>query len=302
LSILPTIAYSESTVLITGESGTGKELIARAIHKLSDRVKHPFVAINCGGFPETLIESELFGYETGAFTGAIKNKPGRFALAKGGTLFLDEVGDLSLSVQAKLLRVLQEKNYEPLGGVKTVETDVRILAATHRNLTAMVADKLFREDLYYRINVIELKVPPLRERMEDLPLLVNHFIRGLADLNNKDVTSISPNAMKVLMAYDYPGNIRELQNIIEHGFVLSPGGLIRLSHLPDKLKPIKRSVTTSASLLDFEKQCLLKALENNNGDRQAAAQELGIHKTTLYRKLHRLDIELPRQNRRSSEK
>jgi len=207
--VLPTIAASDSTVLITGESGTGKELIARAIHNHSQRAKKSFVAVNCGGFPDTLIESELFGYEAGAFTGASKPKPGRFALAQGGTLFLDEIGDLPPLLQVKLLRVLQEKTYEPLGGVKTLKADVRIVAATHHDLEEMVKEGRFREDLFYRINVIRIELPPLRERREDLPLLINNFINRFSTLQDKTVTGVSPEALILLMSYSYPGNVRE---------------------------------------------------------------------------------------------
>ncbi|MBW2023372.1 MAG: sigma 54-interacting transcriptional regulator [Deltaproteobacteria bacterium] len=209
LDVLPTIAASDSTVLITGESGTGKELIARAIHNHSQRAKKSFVAVNCGGFPDTLIESELFGYEAGAFTGASKPKPGRFALAQGGTLFLDEIGDLPPLLQVKLLRVLQEKTYEPLGGVKTLKADVRIVAATHHDLEEMVKEGRFREDLFYRINVIRIELPPLRERREDLPLLINNFINRFSTLQDKTVTGVSPEALILLMSYSYPGNVRE---------------------------------------------------------------------------------------------
>jgi len=207
--VLPTIAASDSTVLITGESGTGKELIARAIHNHSQRAKKSFVAVNCGGLPDTLIESELFGYEAGAFTGASKPKPGRFALAQGGTLFLDEIGDLPPLLQVKLLRVLQEKTYEPLGGVKTLKADVRIVAATHHDLEEMVKEGRFREDLFYRINVIKIELPPLRERREDLPLLINNFINRFSTLQDKTVTGVSPEALILLMSYSYPGNVRE---------------------------------------------------------------------------------------------
>jgi PAS domain S-box-containing protein len=297
LDILPTIALNESSVLITGESGTGKELFARAIHNLSGRVKRPFVAINCGGFPETLIESELFGYEAGAFTGATKAKPGRFALAEGGTLFLDEVGDLPILLQAKLLRVLQEKTYEPLGGVHSVKANVRIVAATHRNIEAMVAEETFRQDLYYRINVIKLEIPPLRERMEDVPLLVNHFIGHFSALHDKNISGVSPDALNILMSYDYPGNVRELENIVEHGCVLCPGSLIRVEDLPDWLRPPSKEINDASSLEEVEKQFIISVLTKNNWNRLAAARELKIHKTTLFRKMKKLLIYPPDQDR-----
>lgn len=298
--ILPTIALNESNVLITGESGTGKEVFARALHNLSRRSKRRFVAINCGGFPETLIESELFGYEAGAFTGAVKSKPGRFALAEGGTLFLDEVGDLPSLLQIKLLRVLQEKTYEPLGGVRSVKADVRIVTATNRDLELMVAKKTFRQDLYYRINVIKLEIPPLRERMEDVPLLVNHFIGRFSALHDKDINGISPDALTILMSHDYPGNVRELENIIEHGCVLCPGNLIRVRHLPEWLRPRIENMDTASSLAEVEKQFIISILTKNKWNRLATSKELKIHKTTLFRKMKKLNIRPPEQGARSN--
>jgi len=297
--ILPTIAVNESSVLIAGETGTGKELFARAIHNLSGRGNKPFVAINCGGFPETLIESELFGYEAGAFTGATKAKPGRFALAEGGTLFLDEIGDLPPLLQVKLLRVLQEKTYEPLGSIRSLKADVRIIAATHRNIEAMVAEETFRQDLYYRINVIKLEIPPLRERMEDVPLLVNHFIGRFSALHDKNISGISPDALNLLMSYDYPGNVRELENIIEHGCVLCPGSLIRAKDLPDWLRPPPKEISGASSLEEVEKQFIISVLKKNNWNRLAAARELKIHKTTLFRKIKKLRIYPPDQDKHS---
>ena len=295
LEILPTIAVTESSILITGESGTGKELFARAIHSLSGRAKRPFVAINCGGFPETLIESELFGYEAGAFTGATKAKPGRFALAEGGTLFLDEVGDLQHHLQVKLLRVLQEKTYEPLGGIKTLKANVRIVAATNRKLETMIAEGTFRQDVFYRINVIKLEIPPLRERMEDLPLLVNHFIGRFSALHDKDISGVAPDALNILISHDYPGNVRELENIIEHGCVLCPGNLIRAEHLPEWLPSRIENTVTASNLAEVEKQFIISILKKNKWNRLAAAKELKIHKTTLFRKMKKLHINPPDQ-------
>lgn len=306
LDILPTVAVSESTVLITGETGTGKELFARALHNLSGRASRPFVAVNCGGFPETLIESELFGYEAGAFTGAAKAKPGRFKLAEGGSLLLDEIGDLPLPLQVKLLRVLQEKAYEPLGAVETVKTDVRIIAATNRDLETMVADGTFRQDLYYRVNVINIDIPPLRERMEDVPLLVDHFIRHFSMVHDKDVSSISPRALDILMGHDYPGNIRELDNIIEHGCVLCQGGIIRLKNLPRWIRPSEKDshvhLGTDLSFEEVERRFIVSVLEKNGWNRQAAANELKIHKTTLFRKIKKLGIQLPDHDGRSAKR
>ena len=302
LNILPTIAVNESSVLITGESGTGKELFALAVHNLSGRSKKPFIAVNCGGFPETLIESELFGYEAGAFTGATRRKPGRFALAEGGTLFFDEIGELPPLLQVKLLRVLQDKTYEPLGGVRTSKADVRIVAATHRNLDKMVAEGSFRQDLYYRINVINLKIPPLRERMEDVSLLINHFIWHFSTLHGKDINGVSPNALNILMSHNYPGNVRELENIIEHGCVLCPGNLILVKHLPEWMQPPAEGSNMPSSLEEVEKQFILSILRKNNWNRLAAARDLKIHKTTLFRKIKKLKIELPDRGGHSGEK
>ncbi|MBW1681074.1 MAG: sigma 54-interacting transcriptional regulator [Deltaproteobacteria bacterium] len=293
LEILPTIAESDSTVLITGESGTGKEIFARAIHGLSHRNKKPFVPVNCGGFPETLIESELFGHETGAFTGATRARQGRFARAEGGTLFLDEIGDLPLPLQVKLLRVLQDKTYEPLGGTRSLKADVRIITATNRELHNMVADGTFRQDLFYRINVINLEIPPLRERLEDVPLLVEHFITRFSALHNKDIQAISHEALDILMSYDYPGNIRELENIIEHGCVLCPGGLIHIKHLPDSLRPTLNSFVSADTFEEIERQFIIFMLKKNKWNRLATAREMGIHKTTLFRKVKKLGIRLP---------
>jgi PAS domain S-box-containing protein len=290
LEMLPVVAASDSTVLIRGETGTGKELLARAVHDLSSRKDGPFVAVNCGCFPETLVDSELFGYEKGAFTGAERAKEGRFARARDGTLFLDEVGNLALAVQGKLLRVMQDGTYEPLGGTRTLRANARIVAATNQDLAAMVEEGTFRRDLYYRINVIELELPPLRERSEDVLPLVRHFIRRLALIHDRSVEGITPEALNVLMTHDYPGNIRELENIVEHGFVLTPGPLIGIGHLPRSLVERNGSATAQERLEDCERQVILFALERNEGNRAATAEELGIHKSTLYRRMRRLGL------------
>jgi PAS domain S-box-containing protein len=300
LETLPTIADSDSTVLVAGESGTGKELVARAIHDLSGRDKGPFVAVNSAGIPDTLMEAELFGYEAGAFTGAVKAKPGRFARAEGGTLFLDEIGDVPLHLQAKLLRVLQERIYEPLGGVRPVEADVRIVVATNRDLDDMVARGGFRRDLLYRINVFEFELPPLRERTGDIPLLIDHFIRCLSAEKDKRIVATSREALSILMHHDWPGNVRELQNAIEHGFVLAPGPLIGVEHLPAGLKPVHHAAADGATLEDLERSFILSALEKNRYNRGATARQLGIHKTTFFRKVRKLGIELPQIDGRSS--
>jgi len=310
--ILPTIANGGSNILIIGESGTGKELFARALHRLGPRADGPFVAVNSGALPDTLIESELFGYRAGAFTGANRDRPGRIATAEGGTLFLDEIGDLPLGLQVKILRFLQEKVYEPLGDSKPHHADVSIIAATNQSLEGLVAEKKFREDLYYRLNVIRLDIPPLRDRMDDVVLLVDHFITQLAAMRHKPVTSMSPEAMEVLLGYDYPGNVRELQNIVEHAFVLCPGGAILRNHLPLNRMTNHRTATATATAdggaanqspteiqTSGQKQAIVEALRQAGWNRQKAADLLGIHKTTLFRRIRRLGIELPSMDGRS---
>ena len=300
-AILPTIAAGGSTVLIEGESGTGKELFARAVHRLSPRAEGPFVPVNCGALPANLIESELFGYKAGAFTGARADKPGRVEMAEGGTLFLDEIGDLPSDLQVKLLRFLQEKTYEPLGDVRTRRSDAAIVAATNRDLEKLVESGAFRSDLFYRLNVIRLRIPPLRERMEDVELLVDHFLARLSMLRGKRVHGVTPQAMRPLLSHHYPGNVRELENIVEHAFVLSPGGLIQPEHLPDWLAPdVSRDDDLPTSLEDLEKRYIVKILERNQWNRLAAAEEMGIHKTTLHRKIKQLGIQLPKRDGRSA--
>jgi len=292
--ILPNIAESSTIVLIVGESGTGKELFAKAIHNLSPRKKKPFIAVNCGALPDTLLESELFGYKAGAFTDAKKDKPGRFALAEGGTIFLDEIGDVSPAVQVRLLRVLQEKTYEPLGSVSSARANVRIITATNKNLEELVKNNKFREDLYYRINVVKLTLPPLRDRKEDIALLVDRFIARFNRLHNKHIGSVTDEVLATLLEYNYPGNVRELENIIEHCFVLCQGEVIEMKHLPANLhtKEIGESVAVgrAVTLEEMEKIFITQALRRNNGNRSAAAKQLGIHKTTLFRKIKSLNI------------
>ncbi|MBW2630721.1 MAG: sigma 54-interacting transcriptional regulator [Deltaproteobacteria bacterium] len=296
-NILPDVANSLSTALIEGESGTGKELFARAIHNLSPRKNKQLVIVNCGAMPDTLLESELFGYKAGAFTDARKDKPGRFRLAEGSTIFLDEIGDISPALQVRLLRVLQEKTYEPLGAVKSEQADVRIITATNRDLFKMVKQGKFREDLYYRINVIKLKLPPLRERKEDIPLLADHFIKAFCSVQNKAIDGITDEALACLMSYDYPGNIRELENIIERAFIMCKSKMIMPSHLPEPVcgpgvinHPEGMEMT---SLKDMEAVFLTNALRRNNWNRLKTAKELGIHKSTLFRKIKSLGLELP---------
>ncbi len=294
--LLPDVAASKSTVLLQGESGTGKELFARAIHNLSSRRHRPFVAVNCAALPDTLLEAELFGYKAGAFTDAKKDKPGRFKLADRGTLFLDEIGDISPALQVRLLRVLQEKTYEPLGGVESVHHDARIIAATNRELMELVREGRFREDLYYRINVLKLVLPPLRERLEDIPLLVDHFIRIFNALQDKSLQGVEDEALACLMAYQYPGNVRELENIIERAFVLCKTGLIQRRHLPDYLWIREKDsapgpAAEHATFRELEAAFLMNALRRNKGNRTRTARELGIHKSTLFRRIKALGIE-----------
>jgi len=295
-SILPDLAESTSSVLIEGESGTGKELFARAIHNLSLRNNKPFIAINSGALPDTLLESELFGYKKGAFTDAVKDKPGRIALAEGGTLFLDEISTISPALQVRLLRFLEIRTYEPLGAVETIKADVRIITATNQNLKELVDKGQFRDDLYFRINVIGVELPPLRNRMEDIPLLVDHFIARFNRLQKKDITGISNEALSCLMSYTFPGNVRELENIIERAFVLCGSGMIELQHLPESLRSIPcidcPEQQDLATFKQMEKSFLLNILRNNNWNRAQTARQLGIHKTTLYRKIKSLGIEL----------
>jgi len=300
LELLPTVAESGSSVLICGESGTGKELIARAIHNLSKRSQGPFEALSCANYPETLIESELFGHERGAFTGATQARRGRFARAKDGTLFLDEIGDLPPATQAKLLRVLQEKTYEPLGSTATETTNARIVSATNRDLEEMISAGSFRRDLYYRINVIRLDVPSLRARIEDVPILVRHFIGKLSHQHDKYIEGLAPDALRLLLNYSFPGNVRELENIIEHGFVLSPGPLIGRSHLPGRLLQDEGEGRGHESLADCERRVLLDALRKNDFNRLAAARSLGMHKSTFFRKIRKLGIDLPSRDGRSA--
>lgn len=294
-SILPQIAESDSTVLIEGASGTGKELVARAIHHNSPRKKGPFVAVNLGALPETLCGSELFGYKAGAFTDAKKDKPGRFALAQDGTIFLDEIGDVSLAVQVSLLRVLEGRVYEPLGSTNAVTTNARVITATHRNLEKLVQEGRFRDDLYYRIDVIKLSLPPLSERKEDIPLLVNHFVNRFNRLTGRQVIGLSQEAMAAFMLYDWPGNVRELENAIEHAFVLCQGELIRLNHLSMQIVPKDQSMImpSGLTLREIEKSAIEEALQRNHWKKVVTARELGIDKNSLRRKIKRLGIVQP---------
>lgn len=295
------VAVSSSNILITGESGTGKELLARAIHHASPRAAKPFVALNCAAMPETLIESELFGFEEGAFTGAARGgRPGKFQLAHGGTIFLDEIGDMPLHLQPKLLRVLQEKTVERLGGHKSVAVDVRVIAATNRDLEAMIERGEFRQDLYYRLNIISLQIPPLRERMEDIPLLVTTLLKKINNQTPHWVEGVSPEALAFLMEYAWPGNVRELENILERAVnLMDEEAFILPEHLPPvlkkqhKMKDSEEGGKHLAGIMgDTEKQAIYRALEAAGGNKSRAAQILGIHRSGFYQKLKKYDMKV----------
>ena len=297
-SILPQIAESESTVLLGGESGTGKELVARAIHSLSRRKDGPFVAVNCGALPDTLLESELFGYLAGAFTDAKKDKPGRFAIAAGGTIFLDEIGDISAALQVRLLRVLQEKEFDPLGSVRPVEANVRVITASNKNIGELVKEGKFRDDLYYRLNVVQIILPPLRDRIEDVPILAELFIDRLNHIQGRDVSGIAEEALSDLVHHNWPGNVRELQNVIEHAFILCRSGLIRSEHLPDGIAApgVKKKSPAAGTMAELEAKFIEEALVRNGYKRLATARELNINKTTLWRKIKKLGIKCPAED------
>ena len=300
------IAATNSTVMICGESGTGKELVARAIHYNSDRRNEPMVPVNCGAIPEDLLESELFGYEKGAFTGALKTRIGRFELANGGTVFLDEIGDMSPALQVKILRVLQEHEFERLGGVKSIKVDIRVIAATHRDLEKAVKQGTFREDLYYRLNVIPFILPPLRERGSDIPLLTNHFIGKFNIEKKQNINGISPEALKCLARYHWPGNVRELENLIERLVILKGEGVIEQEDLPEKLLGAEWSdavpsmdipdsgISFNTAVSEFERELILRALKKTNWIKNRAAKLLQLKRTTLVEKIKK--IQLTREN------
>ena len=299
LAILPQVAVSGSTALITGESGTGKELVARAIHSLSPRKNRRFVPVNCGALPDTLLESELFGHVAGAFTDARRDRQGRFAQAEGGTIFLDEIGDTSPAFQARLLRVLQEKEYEPVGASGPVKADVRVVCATNQDLDELVRAGTFRQDLYYRVNVVRVPLPPLRERTDDISLLVDHFIAHFNHLRDMDVVGVSREVMACFVRHDWPGNVRELENALEHAFILCPGGMIELVHLPDAFQAGEAGAPPAGTTLaEIERRAIYEALERNGWKKLATARELGINKTTLWRKLRASGLTDPDHNDR----
>ena len=286
------VAPTRATVLVQGESGTGKELVAHAIHRLSPRARGPFIPVHCAALSQNLLESELFGHEKGSFTGATERRPGRFELADGGTLFLDEVGEIDPSVQVKILRVLEEQVFERVGGQESLQVDVRLVAATNKDLKQMVAEGRFREDLYYRLYVVVIHLPPLRDRVSDIPLLAQHFIRSLAAQNNKDVEGLTPEAMDVLTSYGWPGNVRELRNVLERMVVLSRGNKLSVRDIPAAIRdhtprrPAHLPGTSELSLQEAEKQMIIRALRSSDGNRTKAAAQLGISRRTLHRKLN----------------
>jgi len=302
------VAPTDSTVLIYGDTGTGKELVARALHNLSSLAKSAFVKLNCAAIPTGLLESELFGHERGAFTGAIAQRIGRFELAHSGTVFLDEIGEIPLELQPKLLRVLQEREFERLGGSRTIRSDARLIAATNRDLASMVDEQKFRQDLFYRLNVFPIRVPPLRERTEDIPLLVRHFVQQFSRKMNKKIESIPSETMKALVRYDWPGNIRELQNVIERAVILSPGPALRVSlaDLKSRLEPVAVALlpapsvaaTNMQSVLDeTERAQILRALDQSSGivsGPEGAAARLGMKRSTLQFRMQKLGIRVSR--------
>ncbi len=291
------VAPTEATVLIVGESGTGKELIANAIHQNSPRKDRPFIKVNCAALPETLLESELFGHEKGAFTGALARKQGRFQLAHSGSIFLDEIGEMSPTTQTKILRVLQEREFEPLGGTQTVKVDTRVVAATNKNLEEEIQEGRFREDLYYRVNVVTLEVPSLRERREDVSLLTDFFLKQYAEKNQRFIKGFTPRATDLLMRHGWPGNVRELENVVERAVIMARGDVISQTELPDTLRELNAEeeevgidLTPGRSLKEMEREMILRTLEEAGGNRTRSAEILGISRRTLQLKLKEYGI------------
>jgi len=294
--LIEAVADTSANVLITGESGTGKELVARAIHKKSSRVQGPFIAINCSAFPRELLENELFGHEKGAFTGALKEKPGCFEMADGGTLFLDEIGEMPADTQIKLLRVLEEMSFRRLGGTKEIKVDVRVVAATNRDIQKAIKEGLLREDIYFRLSVMEIELPSLRERMSDLLPLINEFLKIFNDRNNKEVKGFSPECLEVLRKYHWPGNIRELKNLVERTVILCEGDTIALKHFPKHIftatqKESGESIKLGRELHEIEKDVIFKTLKMTRNNKTKAAQILGISLKTMHNKLNKYYIE-----------
>ena len=284
IELIKVVAKSNATVLITGESGTGKELVARAIHSQSHRQSKPFVAVSCAALPESLLESELFGHEKGSFTGAYARKKGKFEFANGGTLFLDEIGEMSANIQVHLLRVLEEKEFSRVGGNEPIKVDVRVVSATNKDLRKAIEKGEFREDLYYRLNVVPIELPPLRERKEDIPLLAQHFLNKFALENKKEITEFSPEATEFLLGYDWPGNVRELENAIERAAILAKDSLITIADLPQENMSLARSTMPEKNLREVEKEHILDVLGETGGNYSEAARLLGITRMTLYKK------------------
>ena len=294
IEVIKIVAKSNATVLITGESGTGKELVARAIHSQSHRRGKPFVAVSCAALPESLLESELFGHEKGSFTGAYAQKKGRFEFASGGTLFLDEVGEMSANIQVHLLRVLEEKEFTRVGGNQPIKVDVRVVSATNKDLKQAVASGEFREDLYYRLNVVTIELPPLRERKEDIPLLAEHFLNDFALENQKRITGFSPEATESLLAYDWPGNVRELENAIERAVILAKDSIITVAELPQENMSLGRSRSVGKNLKEMEKSHIMDVLSETGGNYSEAARVLGITRMTLYNKVKEYGLNVKR--------
>jgi len=305
LGLIERVAQSDSTVLVMGESGTGKELVAKALHFNSLRSEKPFIPINCGAIPAELLESEMFGHVKGAFTGAIANRRGRFEMAEGGTLFLDEIGDMSPTLQVKLLRVLQERRFEPVGGAKTIETDVRVIAATNVDLEQAVEDGRFREDLYYRLNVIPIRIPALRERPSDIPLLLHHFMENFNRTRGRQLKGTAPEALQMLINYSWPGNIRELENLVARLSILKGSGLIEVSDLPEKYRraPLEsdptrvdipdQGVDFNTAVDNYENALIIRALEKTGWNRNQAASLLKLNRTTLVEKIKKKGLRPP---------
>lgn len=300
LETVAMVAPTEATVLILGESGTGKELIANALHQGSSRSEKRFIKVNCAALPETLLESELFGHEKGAFTGAVGRRPGRFELADGGTIFLDEIGEMTLATQSKLLRVLQEREFEPLGSTRTVKVDIRIVTASNRILREEVRKGNFREDLFYRLNVVPIMLPPLRERREDIPLLIEHFLNTYNDKNSRNLLGFHPRALDAIMRYSWPGNIRELENVVERSVILSKDDYVPFSELPEAIRgasgdqlseQAREGIRPGMTIREMEKELIIKTLEDNDGNRTRAARVLGITRRTLQHKIKEYDLE-----------
>jgi transcriptional regulator with PAS, ATPase and Fis domain len=295
--IIPVVASSDATILIEGPTGTGKDLLAKVIHNVSKRAEKPMVKVNCAALPDNLLESEMFGYAKGAFTGAETDKPGRFQEADGGTIFLDEIGDLPLTLQAKLLRVLEDREFYPLGSRKTTKVDVRIISATNQNLGKLVRKKRFREDLYYRLNVMRLELPPLKDRKSDLPLLISHILKRMSATRDVPIDDIANDAMEVLLNYDYPGNIRELENILEHALIVCRANIIERSHLPLKFQPAGTSPipaeanrTIESEIELSQKSLILETLQKHNWNKGKTAAALNINRTTLWRKMKKFGL------------